>query len=142
MVPRRVPRGILQASRPKGGVQHLAFGHFGEILAEFWALLNPRGRQKPSKKINTATCWHPWAANKHKKKSCGRGSEKDTKKMMKERCGNQRFSRGRKHVWRYALRIFHIFVIFEKIEKSMPKGKLKIMLFDERWSLERPRVDR
>ena len=48
---------------------------------------------------------------------------------MKNRCENRRFLMARNHVWRYTLRLFHTCVLFEKLEKSMPKGNPKVVHF-------------
>ena len=45
------------------------------------------------------------------------------------------------HVWRYTLRLFHTFSIFEKEKKSMPKGRLKVVIFDPKCDLGRSKVD-
>ena len=37
---------------------------------------------------------------------------------MKKQCENQRFLMAQNHVWRYTLRLFHTFAIFEKKQKN------------------------
>ena len=46
------------------------------------------------------------------------GVRKKHEKLMKIRCENERFLMARNHVWRYTLRLFHTFAIFEKSRKN------------------------
>ena len=46
------------------------------------------------------------------------GVRKKHEKLMKKRCNNQCFLMAQNHVWRYTLRLFHTFAIFEKTSKN------------------------
>ena len=54
---------------------------------------------------------------------------------MKNRCQNRRFLMAQNHVWRYTLRLFHIFAIFKKYRKIDAKRDAKSYHF---WSKNRP----
>ena len=54
---------------------------------------------------------------------------------MKNRCQNQRFLMAQNHVWRYTLRLFYTFAIFEKSQKINAKRVTKSRVF---WSKNRP----
>ena len=47
----------------------------------------------------------------------------------------------RNHVWRYTLRLFHTFAIFEKNRKIDAKRIPKIVFCDENWSHVCPRIN-
>ena len=52
---------------------------------------------------------------------------------MNNRCEHGRFLMARNHIWRYTLRLFHTFAIFEqkKDEKWTQKGNPKVMFFHQ-----------
>ena len=54
---------------------------------------------------------------------------------MKKQCENERFLMAQNHVWRYTLRLFHTFSIFEKSWKFDAKREAKSCHF---WSKMRP----
>ena len=78
----------------------------------FDSILTPAGAKKPPGKFNTATFWRPRAA-KMRKKHVLEGVLKKQEMLMGIRSENRRFLMARKHVWRYSLRLFHTFAIFE-----------------------------
>ena len=50
------------------------------------------------------------------------------RKNAKNRCEHRCFLMAQNLVWRYTLRLFHTFAIFEKIEKSMQNEMPKVVL--------------
>ena len=54
-----------------------------------------------------------------------KGVRKKHENLMKNRCENERFLMARNHVWRYTLRLFHTFAIFEKNRKINAKREAK-----------------
>ena len=63
------------------------------------------------------------------------GVRKKHENSMKKRCENERFLMAQNHVWRYTLRFFHTFPIFEKVRKIDAKREAKSCHF---WSKMRP----
>ena len=63
------------------------------------------------------------------------GVRKKHENCMKNRCQNRRFLMAQNHVWRYTLRLFHTFAIFEKGLKFDAKMEPKSCGF---WSKMRP----
>ena len=55
---------------------------------------------------------------------------KKRENLSKNRCENGRFMMARKHVWRYTLRLFHTFAIFEKSQKINVKRDAKQHIVD------------
>ena len=64
-----------------------------------------------------------------------KGVRKKHGNLMKNRSENGRFLMGRNHVWRYTLRLFHTFAIFEKSLKNDAKREPKSHVF---WYQNRP----
>ena len=64
-----------------------------------------------------------------------KGVRKKHENLMKNRCENGRFLMARNHVWRYTLRLFHTFAIFEKSWKIDAKREAKSQAF---WSKVEP----
>ena len=79
----------------------------------FLPYFNPAGAKKPPGKFNTATFWHPREA-KMRKINVLEGVLKKQQMLMRIRSEIRRFLMARKHVWRYTLRLFHTFAIFEE----------------------------
>ena len=61
---------------------------------------------------------------------------------MKNGCKSRCCLVAHNHVWRYTLRLFHIFVIFEKNKKSMHKCVSEVVVFDPKIDLGRTMRDR
>ena len=55
--------------------------------------------------------------------------------LMKNRCINQGFLMAWNHVWRYTLRLFHTFAIFERSRKIDAKRVVKREVFDQKSTL-------
>ena len=61
-----------------------------------------------------------------------RGFGKNLKIWRKIRSENGRFLMARNHVWRYTLRLFHTFAIFEKNRKNDAKREAKSHVFSSK----------
>ena len=57
------------------------------------------------------------------------GGWKKHENLMKKQCKNGCFLMARHHVWRYTLRLFHTFVLFEKNRKNDAKRDAKSRVF-------------
>ena len=67
------------------------------------------------------------------------GVRKKHENCMKNRCQNWRFLMAQNHVWRYTLRLFNTFAIFDKSRKIYAKREPKSLVF---WSKSLPWVPR
>ena len=68
-MPRSAPKWLWKKVRTSVSASDSVLNHFGvtwSILVDFGKPQNPGGCQKRSKKINTATFWHPKAAGRRK----------------------------------------------------------------------------
>ena len=83
------------------------------------------GRDPKSIKNHT---FGPRSARGPSKNDIQKGGGKKHEKLMKNQCKNWCFLMARNHVWRYTLRLFHTFALFEKNRKSMPKGRPKVIV--------------
>ena len=61
-----------------------------------------------------------------------KGVRKKRENVMKKRCKIRCFLMAQNDVWRYTLRLFHTFGLFEKSKKSMEKGTPKVIVGAER----------
>ena len=89
------------------------FGTFWPKMALEGAMLGPSGIPKSVKNRT----FGPRSAQGPSKNGLRKGVWKKHEKLMKKRCRNGWFLMARNHVWRYTLRLFHTFAIFEKSRK-------------------------
>ena len=139
-----VPWTVFGAKSRPGRLQERSPGNPSKFMRAFLAENCTRrghvGAQRVPKSVKNLA-FGPRSAQGPSKNDLWKGVWKKHEILMKSRCNNLCFLIARNHVWRYTLRLFHTFAIFEKIEKSMPKGRPNIVFFDEKWHLGRPRVD-
>ena len=115
-------------NRAQVGSRRLRPGNRPPLLAPFWskmvlqgAILGPSWGPKSDKNRT----FGPRSAQGPSKNDLRKGVWKKHEKLMKNRCRNGWFLMARNHVWRYTLRLFHTFAIFEKSRKIDAKREAK-----------------
>ena len=91
-------------------------------------LLGSLGRRKSGPK----RIFEDRRALERSKNGIKKGGLKKREHLTKNRCGNGRFLMARNHVWRYTLRLFHTFAIFEKYRKMEPKMEAESYVFSSK----------
>ena len=113
----RIRQNLWGAFSPKMSLQGSIFGHH----------LNPKLLQNRT--------FEPRSALGPSKNGLWEGVWKKHENLMKNQCENRSFLMAQNHVWRYTLRLFHTFAIFEKRWKIYAKRDAKSHHF---WSKNRP----
>ena len=120
---------LLRCGHPLG-----AFGaDNGDPSGDFWTPLIPKWLKKVTFEGRSAL-------GPFKNELCKGGFEKH-EHLMKNQCENRCSLMAQNSVWRYTLRLFHTFAVFEKIKELMQQGMPNVVIFGPKADLERSRVD-
>ena len=111
----------------------------GNTFSPFCAKLAPQGsifEPLENRKSSRKRTFEDRRALGFSKNGLREGARKNRKISSRNRRTNGRFLMAWKHVWRYTLRLFHTFVIFEKnIKKRCRTGPAKSCFFIKKRSL-------
>ena len=118
LIPGGCRQEVRRASLRRRRLRHTGFINLKRLTpAGVGGFLGPAWIQNGSKIALLGIGWH---LDPPKMRS-GRGFGKKLENLMKKRCENRRFLMAQNHVWRYTLRLFYTFAIFEKYKKNNAK---------------------